>query len=65
MSEWDVAGSIIIRTKKHGKRHMVEASMDEILMDLGLYAEGKYGRGIEVRISSPVVSQTVAERLKA
>jgi len=62
--EWDVAGSIIIRTRKSGKRYAIEASMDEILMDVGLYAEGKYGKGIEVRISSPVVSQTVANRMK-
>lgn len=65
MSNWDVAGSIIIRTKQQGKRHTVEATMDEILMDVGLYAEGKYGKGVEVKISSPVVSQTVAERLRA
>jgi len=39
--------------------------MDEILMDAGLYLEGKYGKGIEVRVSSPVVSQQLSQRLKA
>jgi hypothetical protein len=63
MSEWDVAGSIRFRAKKVGKRSAVEQDTDTMMLDIALYAAGKYPQ-CHFETSSPALNQRLSERLK-
>jgi len=63
MSVWDVAGHIRFRTKKTGKRAAVETDTDTMMLDICLYAAGKYPHCF-FETSSPVLNQKLSEQVK-